>query len=143
MFGLKFVKFLMSILKWQINSSSNFASFFIVITHSSFVNFRLIHFLLCAKEFHQSPNFDTFECSDENFSNFLCHFSNNKSVFLQILHSVMKDNSSLLFRWNIKGYFCYKIIFCHKVTVDVQLINFFIWNKRIFHSWDIKISVFL
>ena len=66
----KFVKFLMSVLKWQVNSSSNFASFFIVMTHNSSVNFKLILFLLWIKGFHQSPNFDTFKCSSENLSNF-------------------------------------------------------------------------
>ena len=42
----KFVKFFMSILKRQVNSSSNFASFFIVVTHNSSVAFKLILFLL-------------------------------------------------------------------------------------------------
>ena len=49
MFESKFIKFLMSIFKWQVNSSSNFALFFIVTRHNSFVNFKLIHFLLCTK----------------------------------------------------------------------------------------------
>ena len=42
----KFVKFLMSILKWQVKPSSNFALFFIVTTHNYSVNFKLIHFRL-------------------------------------------------------------------------------------------------
>ena len=37
-FASKFVKFLMSILNWQVNSSSNLASFFIAMTHNSSVN---------------------------------------------------------------------------------------------------------
>ena len=82
----KFVKFLMSLLKSQVNSSPNFASFFIVMTHNSSANFKLIHFLFWIKESHQSPNLDTFKCSGENFPNSSCHFSNHKSVFLQILH---------------------------------------------------------
>ena len=60
--------------------------FFIAMTHNSSVNFRLIQFLLWTKGFHQSPNFDTFKCSDENLPNFSCHFSNHNSIFLQILH---------------------------------------------------------
>ena len=40
----------MSILKRQVNSSSNFASFFIAITNKSTVKFKLIHFLLWIKE---------------------------------------------------------------------------------------------
>ena len=44
MLGSNFVKFLMSISKRQVISSSNFASFFIVMTHSSSVNLELILF---------------------------------------------------------------------------------------------------
>ena len=88
--GSKFVKFLMSIFKRQVSSSSIFVSFFIVMTHNSFANFKVIHFLLWAKGSHQSSNFDTFKCSGENLQNSSCHFPSNKSVFLQILyHSSM------------------------------------------------------
>ena len=76
----------MSILKWQVNSSANFASFFIIMSHNSSVNFKLIHFLIWIKGPHQSSNFDTFECTGENLPNSSCHFSNHKSDFLQILH---------------------------------------------------------
>ena len=55
-------------------------------THNSTVNFKFIHFLFWTKESHQSPNLDTFKCSGENLPNSSCHFSNHKSVFLQILH---------------------------------------------------------
>ena len=84
-FDSKFFKFLMSILKWHINWSSNFTSFFIVMTYNSSVNFKLIRFLLWRKGSQQSPNFDTFKCSGENFPNCSFHFSNHKSDF-QILH---------------------------------------------------------
>ena len=86
MLGSKFIKLPMSILKWQVNSSSNFASFFIVMTHNSSVNFNLILFLLWIKRSHQSPNFETFKCSGENLSYSSCHFPNYKSVFLKVLH---------------------------------------------------------
>ena len=76
----------MSILKWQVNSSSDFASFFIVMKRNSSVNFELILFLLWIKGSHQSPNFETFKCSGENLPYSSCHFPNHKSVFLQILH---------------------------------------------------------
>ena len=89
----KFIKFLISILKRHFNSSPSFASFFIVMTHNSSVNFKLIYFLLWIKVSHQTPNFETFECSGENLANSLCHFPNHKSVFFQILY-----HSSLL--WN-------------------------------------------
>ena len=46
MLGSQFVKFSMSILNWQVNSSSNFWSFFIVMTHKFPVNVKLIYFLL-------------------------------------------------------------------------------------------------
>ena len=61
-------------------------SFSIVMTHNSSVNFKLIHFLFWTKGSLQSPNSDTFECSDENLPNSSCHFPNHKSVFLQIFH---------------------------------------------------------
>ena len=38
------------------------------------------------KEPIKMKNFETFECSGQNLSNFLCHFASNKSVVLQILH---------------------------------------------------------
>ena len=85
-FESKFFKFLMSVLKWQVDSSSNFASFLIVMTYNSSVNFKLMHFLLWTKVSHQGPNFDTFKSPGENLPNFSCHFSNLKSVFLRILH---------------------------------------------------------
>ena len=84
--GSKFVNFLMSILKRQVSCSSNFVSFFIVMTHNSSVNFKVIHSLLWTKGSHQSSNFDTFECSGENLPNFSNLFSNQKSFFLQNLH---------------------------------------------------------
>ena len=70
----------------HVNSSSHFASFFIVMIHKSSVNSKLIHFLLWTKGPHQSPNFHTFECSGENLPNSSNHFSSHKSVFLQFLH---------------------------------------------------------
>ena len=100
----------MSILKWQVNSSSTFTSFFITITHTSFVNFNLILFLLCIKGSDQNHNFHTFKCSGENLLYSSYHFPNQKSVFLQILHhpSVSSKTTLLyIFRSNIK-YFAKK-----------------------------------
>ena len=59
MLALQFVKFLMSTLKWQINLTSNFASFFIVMTDNSSVDFKFIVFQLWIKGSHQNPNFAT------------------------------------------------------------------------------------
>ena len=42
----KFVKILMSVLKWQVNSLSNFALFFLVMTHNSFVKFKVMSYHL-------------------------------------------------------------------------------------------------
>ena len=101
--GSKFVNFLMSILKRQVNSSSNFASFFIVMTQNSSVNFKLMLFLLWINESHQSLK--TFKCSSGNLPYSSCYFPNHKSVFLQILHhpSVSwKITPLFFFRSNIK-----------------------------------------
>ena len=64
-------------------SSSNCTSFFIFMTHNSSVYFKLMHFLLWIKGSHQSPNFETFECSGEYLPYYSCHIPNHKSVFLQ------------------------------------------------------------
>ena len=48
-----------------------------------------MHFLLCIKGPNKIlfwDNFETFVCSGEILPNSWCHFPNNKSVFLQILH---------------------------------------------------------
>ena len=117
-FESKFVKFLMSVLKWHVNYSSlNFALFFIVMTHNSSVNLKLIHFLLWIKGSHQSPSFDTFRSSGENLPNFSSLFSNQKSFFLQNLH-----NPSV--SWKITPlYFCSSnnMYFGHKEPIKTQL----------------------
>ena len=79
----KFVKYLTPILRWHVNSSSIFVSFFIVKIHNSSVNFKLIHFLLWTKWSYQSPNFETFKCSGENLPNSSCHFYNTSQFFLK------------------------------------------------------------
>ena len=80
---VKFVNFLMSNLKRQVNSSSIFVSFFIVMTHDCSVKFNLMHFPFWTKESHQSSNFDTFECSGKYLPNSSCHFPNHKQFFLK------------------------------------------------------------
>ena len=88
----------MSILKWQVKSITNFALFFIVITHNSPLSFKLINFLLCIKGSNESPNFENFVCSGENLPNSSCHFPNHKSVFLKFCMTlnVMKYNCAVL-----------------------------------------------
>ena len=78
----KFIKFFMTVLKWQVNSSPNFALFFIVMTDNSSANFKVIPFLILTKGSYQSPNFDSFKYSGENFPNSSSLFPNHKSVFL-------------------------------------------------------------
>ena len=117
MLGSKFVKFLMSILKRQVSSSSIFVSFFIVMTHNFSVNFKLIHFLLWTKGSYQSSNFDTFECSGENLPNSSCYFPSNKSVFLQIFH-----HSWVL--WEITPLYFFSsnnIYFAQKEPIEVKI----------------------
>ena len=117
-FGSKFVKFLMSILKWQPSSSSIFIFFFIVMKHKSTVSFKLVRSLLWTKRSHQSPNFDNFNCSGENFPNFSCHFLSNKSVFLQIL-------CPLSVSWKIDSLYLFSsnnIYFAPKEPIKVRII---------------------
>ena len=135
----------MSVLKWKVNSSSNFALFFIAMTHNSSVNFKVIPFLLWTKGSRQSSNFDTFKCSGKNLPNFSCHFSNHKSVFLQ---NLQKSSVS----WKITSlYFCSSniIYFGHKETIKL---NFFecsgqkflmLIKKRQVSSYSIFVSFFI
>ena len=112
----KFIKFLMWILKWEVNSTSNFALFSIVMTHNVSASFKVIHFLLWIKGSHQSPNFDTFKYSGKNLPNFSSLFSNRKAVFLQNLHI-----SSV--SWKITPlYFCStnNIYFGHKEPIKTK-----------------------
>ena len=132
--GSKFIKFLMSILKCQVNSSSNFASFFIVMTHDSSVDFKLILFLLWIKGSHQNSNFETFICSGENLLYSSCHFPNHKPIFLQILNhpSVSSKITPLhFFRSNIVIILNISVFsYCCKLFV----INFCYLIPQVMHS---------
>ena len=91
----------MPVLKWHVNSSSNFVLFFIVIIHNSFANFKVMLFLLWTKGSHQSPSFDIFECSRENLPNSSSFSKRNKPVFLQILlHSSMSSKITLFYSFS-------------------------------------------
>ena len=140
------------------NSSSNLASFFIVMIHNSSVNFKLIYFLLWIKGSYQSPSFKTLECSGKNLPNSSCHFPNHESVFLQILH-----HSSV--PWKITPLYFFRLNFIYferRGPIKVQILETFefldqnspnschIWNKLVFlqilHqssvSWDITTLYF-
>ena len=112
----------------QVNSASNFAPFFIVMTHNSAVNFKLIHFLFWIKGSHQNPNFVTFECSGENLPSFSCHFPNHKSAFLQILH-----DSSL--SWKITPLYFFRsnvIYFALKGSFKVQIFETWVLGSEFY-----------
>ena len=110
----------MSVLKWQVNSSSNFALFFIVMTHNFSANFKVIPFLPWTKRSHQSPSFDTFKCSGENLTNFSSLFSNHASVFVQNLHILSVS-------WKITPLYFYSsnnIYFGHKEPIKTNFLDF-------------------
>ena len=77
MLGSKFVKFLISV----------FASFFIVMTQNSSVNFKFKYFQLWTKESHESPDFEKFPKLPMLFSEPQNSFSSNFAS----LSSVMKE----------------------------------------------------
>ena len=82
----KFVKFLIPILKWQVNFSPNFVSFFSFMKDNSSVLFSSNNIYFAQKEPIKVKIFETFECSHQNLSNSLCQFWNDKSISLQILY---------------------------------------------------------
>ena len=94
--------------------SSNFASFFIVMTRNSFVNFKLTHFSLWIEGSHQSQ---FFKCPRENLSYSWCQLPNHKLAFLQILHHFSvswKITPPYFFRSNV-------IYFAQKEPVKVKI----------------------
>ena len=111
----------MSLLKKQVSPSSIFISFFIVMTHNSTVNLKLIHFLLWTKGSYESSNFDTFERSGENLQNSSCHFPSNKSGFLQILHHSWMS-------WKIESLYFFSsnnIYFAKKEPINMKIFGTF------------------
>ena len=86
MFRSKFVKFLLPILKRQVDSSPDLYPFSVSwkIAPLYFLSWNNIYF--AQKEPIKVKIFDTFEWSGQNFSNSLCQFWNEKSIPLQILH---------------------------------------------------------
>ena len=106
------VKFLMSVLNWPVNSCSNFTSFFIVMTHKSPVNFKLIHFLLSIKGPNKSLNFSTFKRALVK----IC-----QNPFLQNLHDSLVS-------WKITPQYFFRskiTYFAQKGPIKVQIFNTF------------------
>ena len=94
--GSKFVKFVMSIMKPQVNSYSIF--------HHSSVPLHinpLYVFSSCIfydKKISSKSQFNTFKCSGENLPNSSCLFPNHQSFFLQIFyHSSLSCKLTLLY----------------------------------------------
>ena len=82
----KFVKFFMSILKRQVDSSPSFASLFSFMKDYSSVLFSSNNIYFAQKEPIKVEIFETFECSGQILLNSLCQFSNDRSIPLQILY---------------------------------------------------------
>ena len=121
----------MSVLNWQVNSSSIFVSFFIVMTHDSPVNFKLIYFQLWTKDSHQSPKFETFKCSGENMQNSSRSFLNYKFVYLKILHHSLvswKVTPLYFFRSDITGKdqskYKFLRLLCAQIKIHQILVTF-------------------
>ena len=103
-------------LKWQVNSSSNFASFLIVMIHNFNVNLKLIHLLLWIKGSHRSPNLEAFKCCGENLPYSSCHFPNHKSILILYHTSVS---------WKITPFYCRSNIayFAQKEPIKVEILR--------------------
>ena len=120
MFGSQFVTFLMSNLKRQVDRFSNIDLFFVVMTHNSSADFKLVNFLLWIKGSFQNPNCETFKCSGENFPYFSYHFQSRNSVFLQIFY-----HSSVSWKITPLDFFRSNFTcFVHKELIKVKIQRF-------------------
>ena len=135
MLASKFIRFLVSTLKPQVSFFPNFASFFIFVTHNSSVSFQLIDFLHWINGSHQSPNFETFECSSENLPNSSCHFPSNQSVFLDVLHysPVPRKITPLYF-------FGSNIYFGQKEPIKVQILRLLSARFKVLQTSHVNIE---
>ena len=157
----------MLILKRQVNLSSDFSSFFRVISHNTTVNFSsyisyfgqkdpmkvpiltllMLLMLDSAVSWKKTPLyffrsnviyiarkgpiklqiFETFECLDQSSPN-SCHFWNNKSVFLQILHHsylFCTIVAEILYTFNKRSLTKYKL---GKISPEqLKVWNFVLW----------------
>ena len=80
----KFVKFLMPILKRQVDSSPNFVSLFSFMKDNFYVLFSSKNIYFAQKEPLKVKVFETFECSGQILSHFFCQFWNGDSIPVQI-----------------------------------------------------------
>ena len=82
----KFVKFLMSILKRQVDSFPNFVSLFSFMKDYSSVLFSSNNIYFAQKEPIKMKIFETFNCLGQKLWNSSCQLWNDKSVPFQMLH---------------------------------------------------------
>ena len=117
--------------KPQVSVSSNFAWPFNVIKDIPLYFFRsnFIHF--AQKAPIKVHIFETIECSDQNSPN-SCHFSNKKSIFLQILHHSSEIIPLYFFSWNFK---CFQ----QKEPIKVQIWWNFTWAVKSYFSWHWRV----
>ena len=137
-----FAKFLMSFLKAQVNFSSNFASIFSAIKHSSFVFFSCNILNFGQKQLIKVQIFEIFEWSGKNLPNFSCHFPNYKPVFFQILH-----DSSVSWKITTLYFFRSKVIyFERKRPIKVQILETYECldqnSPNSSHFWNNKLIFF-
>ena len=103
----------------QVNSPPTFGSFFIVMTHSSSVNFKLLHFLLWMKVFLQHSNLETFKWSGKNLPNSSCPFPNYKSFFHEIFyHSLVSCKITPLYFFSSNS-----IYFAQEKSIKVEFLR--------------------
>ena len=108
----------MSILNWQVNSPSNFAPFFIVMTYNSLANFKLMYFLLWIPSKSQ---FRDFRVLWWKFAKFLMSFSKLQVTFFQILH-----HSPVSWKITSLYFFNSNIIYSgHKQPIKAQIFETF------------------
>ena len=134
----------MPIFKRQVkvqSSSSDFSSFFSVITYNPSVELQLMYFLIWTKWSHENANFDTFKCFWWKLAKFMSFFKPEVS-FPQILHdSSVLWNITLLYSLGQKLYTLHKrdqskckffILFSARIKIYQTLVIFKTKNKIFF-----------
>ena len=115
----QFANFIMSFLEAQVRFPSNFVSILNAIKHNSSVllSSNIIYF--GQKQPLKVQIIEIFQCSGENMPNSSCHFSNRKTVFLQVLHD-------FLVSWTITPLYFFRskvIYFAQKGSIKVQILE--------------------
>ena len=129
----KFTKFLVSYLKPQVSFSLNFVSLFNVMRDNCSVLYLLKLYIILAKVTHESPKFQTFNCSHEISPNLYFHTVLLLKVYRisakkKYREAISPDTEKWCRIWR-------KLISCFKN--DKNLVNFYLntWNSQNF-SFD-------